>query len=153
MQEFVQLLERKNLCFRNFYKLCEKFVEEIKKGDATNLELFQIQRQGLINVLEKIEADVMVYLQSHQENPALLDSLFTDEIKTQVQQLLREKDGLLNEIILIDTIILRDVDALKKDTIQKLHTIQTGRKTIQAYRSPLSQVESAVGPKLVDREA
>jgi len=52
MEVLIEILERKNLCLRNFHRLCEAFLEEISKGKADSLEEFQRKRQSLANVLE-----------------------------------------------------------------------------------------------------
>ena len=66
MEELISLLERKNLCFRSFHKLCSEFVDEIAKGETAGLEEFQRRRQGLINVLEQLEQEVQRWLEARR---------------------------------------------------------------------------------------
>lgn len=153
MELLINLLERKNLCFKSFYTICGDFLDEIAKGDSTNLERFQARRQGLLNVLEQLEFEITHYLASFDAEPGLLDALMTGEVRTKVNMLFREKDALVKEILDLDLQILQHIDRIKNDTIQKLQSVQTGRRTLGAYRSPIEKVESAEGAKIVDHKA
>lgn len=149
----IELLERKNLCFRSFHKLCESFLDEIAKGEVENLESFQKKRQGLINVLEQLEFEVTHWLDSYKSAPEMLDGVMTDKIKNRVNQLLKDKDLAVRAIIDLDLQILGHIDRIKDQTIQKLQSVQNGRRTVGAYRSPLESVEIAESKKSLDQEA
>ena len=71
MELLINLLERKNLCFKSFYTICGDFLDEIAKGDSTNLERFQARRQGLLGVLEQLEFEITHYLASFDAKPGL----------------------------------------------------------------------------------
>lgn len=149
----LELMERKNLCFRSFYKLCEGFIDEIAKGETQNLEEFQRRRQGLIKVLEQLEFEITHWLEGFKDTPDLLDALITSESRTKMNYLLRDKDVIVKSILDLDLQILGHIDRIKDDTIKKLQSLQTGRKTIGAYRSPMEAVEAAELAKTLDREA
>lgn len=149
----LELLDRKNLCFRSFHKLCSEFLDEIAKGETQSLEEFQKRRQGLIKVLEQLEFEITHWLDGFKETPDLLDAIITDRAKTRMNQLLRDKDGIVRSILDLDLQILGHIDRIKDDTIQKLQSLQSGRKTIGAYRSPMESVEAAELSKAMDREA
>jgi hypothetical protein len=147
MERILNLIERKNLCFRSFYRLCEEFIDEISAGNTERLEDFQRKRQGLINVLDQLEQEV-------REALAATDNIEPNAAaKTRLSQLLSEKDGLVRSILDLDLRILAHVDRIKDETIRKLQSLQTSRKTISAYKSPLGTVETAELKKALDREA
>ncbi|MBI3557337.1 MAG: hypothetical protein HY074_13820 [Deltaproteobacteria bacterium] len=148
MQQLIGLLERKNLCFRSFNKLCQDFLDDIAKGEAGNLEVFQKRRKGLISVLEQLEFEVSNFL-----NGMVPDAEIPREVRTKVDLLLREKDSIVKSILDLDLQILAYIDRMKDETIQKLQSLQSGRRTVGAYRSPMDTVEAAEGTKILDHEA
>lgn len=135
MEAVITILERKNLCFKNFHKLCSDFVDEIAKGETQNLEQFQRRRQALIHVLEQLEEDLIEKLKTIPTQTASVE-------KTQIETLLKEKDSILNSILSLDAQILSHIDRVKDETIKKLQALQSGRKTIGAYRSPMTSIDS-----------
>jgi hypothetical protein len=153
MEHIIILLERKNLCYRNFYKLCIDFIDEIARGDTTNLELFQRQRGSLIKVLEQLETEINVLLQDYNSRPEELEAFMSPTTKDRITLLFKEKDGVVKSIIDIDLQILSHIDRIKDETIQRLQAIQSGKKTISAYKSPTERVEAAENQKYTDREA
>lgn len=153
MVVLISLLERKNLCFRSFHKLCEEFIDQVSKGDTAGLEQFQKRRQGLIKVLEQLEFEVTHWLDGFRANPRAPESLMTAESRVRMDALLRQKDGLVKSILDLDLQIMGHIDRIKDETIRKLQALQNGRKTINAYRSPIESVETAEGAGIVDRKA
>ena len=153
MDQIITLLERKNLCYKSFYRLCVDFIEEIAKGETTNLEKFQKRRGGLIRVLEQLELEVKQLLASYDCNPEALNDLATDAMKARLNLLLKEKDSIVKSILDIDLQILAHIDRIKDDTIQRLQSLQSGKRTIGAYKSPVERIESAENRKIMDREA
>ncbi len=148
MQMLIGLLERKNLCFKSFHKLCHDFLDEIAKGDTANLELFQKRRQGLLTVVEQLEFEVTSFL-----NAMIPGAEIPRDVRTKVDLLLREKDSIVKSILDLDLQILAYIDRMKDETIQKLQSLQSGRRTVGAYRSPIDNVEAAEGIKILDHEA
>ncbi len=152
MQELIALLGRKCQCYKSFYRICNDFLDEISLGDLNNLSRFQNQRSGLLNVLEHLELDIQNFLKQFDESPGSFDALLTSEHKTQIQYLTREKDSLIQAILELDKQILSHIDRQKNDTIQKLQSVQTGKKSVGAYRSSIDSVERAEGKGRVDKE-
>lgn len=153
VEYLISLLERKNLCFRSFHKLCADFIDEIAIGDTTNLDTFQRRRQGLIKVLEQLEFEVVHWLEGFKSNEIALESVMFPDSKQKINQLLREKDGIVTSILDLDLQILSHIDRIKDDTIQKLQSVQNGRKTINAYRPSNDLIEGSSEMKIVDQEA
>lgn len=154
LSTLIELLERKNLCYRSFYKLCGEFLDEIARDDTTNLDQFQKHRQSLINILEQLEFEIMHWLDRFNKNRAALDTLMTEGVKKLVGDLLKQKDSLIKSILDLDLQVLSHIDRIKSETIQKLQAVQSGRKTIGAYRSPLDSVDLAEGAnKVLDQKA
>lgn len=148
MQRLINLLERKNLCFRSFHGLCNDFLDEIARGDTRNLEEFQRKRESLIKVLEQLEFEV-----NHCLHEIPTDAPIPREVRTKIELLLREKDGRVKSILDLDLQILAHIDRIKDETIRKLQSVQAGRKTVGAYRSPAEAIEAVEGSRIVDREA
>ena len=153
MYELFSLLERKNLCFKSFHKLCHDFLEEISQENVENLTTFQQNRQSLISVLESLEKDVKIYLSETGLDVEATKQKVSSEDRQKLSALLQEKDSLVHNILDLDLQILKHIDQIKNDTIQKLQSIQKGRKTVSAYKSPLQQVEKAENTKYFDKKA
>lgn len=149
MEHLISLLERKNLCFRSFNKLCADFISEIERGEINNLELFQRRRQGLIKVLEQLEFEIGQCLDNLHGSP---DSLST-QVKNNINQLFKERDALVKSILDFDLRILAHIDRIKDETIQKLQALRGSRKSLVGYKSPLDSVEAAERNKVYDQEA
>ena len=152
MTQLLALLERKNLCFRSFNKLCFDFIDEIARGDTSNLERFQKRRQSLIDVLDVIEGEVNQCL-AGVTDAAQFDVTLDSYTKNRIRDLFQERDALVKSILDFDLRILGHIDRIKDETIQKLQSLQSGRKSIGAYKSPMEVVESAERNKALDREA
>ncbi len=150
MELLIELLERKNLCFRNFHKVCSDFLDEISKGNADGLDAFQKTRQGLLHVLETVDGELSQHLRTLEDRGALDHP--SSKLRTQVNFYVRERESVVQSILDLDLQILSHIDKLKSETIQKLQSLQSGKKTISAYRSPLEQIERAEEPKSVNRE-
>jgi hypothetical protein len=124
------------------------FIDEIARGETTNLEEFQRRRASLINVLEQLELEVKTILNglgASYEPPA--------PVRAKIAELFREKDGLVRAILDLDLQILGHIDRIKSETIRKLQSLQVGRRSVGAYKSPMDAVEAAEGTKIVDQEA
>lgn len=140
----VGLLERKNLCFRSFLRLCEEFLDRLALGDVSGLEKFQNRRRGLIEVLEHLDREIGVLPTAPSTNPG---------VRAGIDGAIREKDLLIRAILDADLKILAGIDRAKAETVQKLHSLHSGRKTIGAYRSPLDKVEYAENSRILDKKA
>jgi hypothetical protein len=147
MEELIHYLERKNLCFRSFFQICNDFYDEIAAGKIENLGTFQARREGLLSVLEQLEVKIQEKLKENQ------NINFNETNKVKMEYLVNEKDGLLKQILDLDQKILHHINRLKDDTLQKLQSVQMGKKTIGAYRSPAEKVNQIEGEKRVDQEA
>lgn len=157
LETLLKLLERKNFCFRSFHKLCLDFVDRIAAGDTSGLEEFQRKREGIIRVLEQIEKDTTLCLDAlgrEAENKKSPGAQITPDAKRGIELSFREREGLVRSILDLDLQILGHIDRIKDDTIRKLQSVQTSRRTVSAYRSPLDSVENAEGAnKAIDHEA
>jgi hypothetical protein len=153
VEELFALLERKNLCFRSFHKLCSGFLDEIARGEISGLETFQRRRQALISVLEELEKEIAERLAGFNADPAALDARLGPDGKERIAALSREKETVVKSILDLDSAILAHIERIRNETVQKLQNINAGRKTIGAYRSPLENVESAEAKKILDQEA
>lgn len=144
MELLINLLERKNLCFRSFNKLCLDFLDEIARGETAQLDEFQRKRDSLIKVLEQLEFEVNHCLKDigSEYVPPL-------ETKQRIERILAEKEGHVKSILDLDLQILGHIDRIKDDTIKKLQALQSGRRTMSAYRSPMDSVEAADGSKQI----
>ena len=153
MEVLIEILERKNLCLRNFHRLCEAFLEEISKGKADSLEEFQRKRQSLVNVLEDLEQESNKILGGYNSNPELFESMLSSQAREQISHLIKTKDSIIKAIVDLDLQILTHIYQLKNETIQKLNSLQSSRRTLTAYRSPLEKVEQAENSGIIDKEA
>ncbi len=110
---------RELLCYQNLWKITSDFLTVLPTASYENIETFQKQREGLIKVLVHLKAELPV-------------AAISDEVEFQ-------KKALLKSIIEMDTQVLAKLESLKTDTVLKLQSVQEGRKTISAYRSPMEK--------------
>lgn len=152
MKLLFDLLERKNLVFRSFHSLCSSFLDQIAKGDTSSLEQFQTRRQSLLHVVGQIEQEITTHILDLKSSNIKDEALITDPNKTILNRYMLEKDSLIQSILDLDREILRKIDQIKENTIQKLQSIQVGRKTLGAYKSPMENLEN-LALKQIDKEA
>lgn len=145
IDQYFELLERKNLCFRSFHSICTQFLSRLEKDDVSEIIDFQRKRQNLIQVLEDLESKAKLILDEIDSTPGRLDAEMTAPNRSRLDQLLSEKDSIVHSILDLDLQILKHIDKLKDDTIQKLHSLQSGKRNVSRYKSPLEAIEAAEG--------
>lgn len=153
MDRILELLERKNLCYRNFHRLCNDYIDEITLGSTEGLDGFLKKRQSLLDVLEQIEGEINKEIEVLRATRGELEAIVSPAQRDRIKTLWDEKDSHLKNIMALDKRILLQVERFKDDALQKLQSIQIGRKTLGSYKSPMSRVEQAEDIKIVDHEA
>ena len=138
----INLLERKNLCFRSFNKLCLDFLDEIARGETAQLDEFQRKRDSLIKVLEQLEFEVNHCLKDigSRIRPAL-------ETKQRIERILAEKEGHVKSIL--DSICRswsHRPNQGRHDS-RNCSPCRAAKTHMSAYRSPMDSVEAADGSK------
>jgi len=79
--------------------------------------------------------------------------MLSSQAREQISHLIKTKDSIIKAIVDLDLQILTHIDQLKNETIQKLNSLQSSRRTLTAYRSPLEKVEQAENSGIIDKEA
>lgn len=140
MDEVIELLKRKTTCLQSFYHLCQKFLLEIEAGSIKNLNTFRKQRHGLIHLMKNLDIKIKPLIVEKN-----LDS-------NQLAPHINTKDILIKNINELDEKILNHIINHRSVIIQKLQSLQFGKKTILAYRSPQHAAPNASRLKILDTE-
>lgn len=144
----IECMERKNLCLRSFHQLCGEFLDQIAKNNIEVLDDFQRKRNSLIKVMTNLENDINSGL------TRLAEQKKTMCVEEKIASLLTEKEARIRSILDLDNQIINHIHRLKGETIQKLQSVQMGKKTITAYKSPLEQIEASENAnKTLDKKA
>ncbi len=148
----LERMERKNLCLRSFHGLCGVFLDQIAKDKIDALEDFQRKRQSIIKVMELLESEIVAKIGQKPYESILANG--GPSVREKIAALLAEKDSLIKAILDLDAAIVENINRLKGDTLQKLQSVQIGKKTISAYKSPLDRVEATEKHnKILDKKA
>lgn len=135
-----KLFERQILCLTSLLKISKQFMGRTETNNLEAVAEFKKQRQGLIHVLSQLDIEInKLNLQSQMKLP-------------EVQKMLEQKRSLLKEILDCDSKILQNIASEKTDVIQKLGQVQSGKRTLSAYKSP-SHSHRIGSQGLLDKEA
>lgn len=137
--EIVHLLTERNRHLNQFSVLNKIQLERVLKGDFEQVNDFYIAREHLLAVIEKI--DIII-----NEKSRYVSASVPEEVKKNIDLLLKNKDQLIKEILDQDLKILSRIETEKTEIISELKNLSKGRKTINAYKSGVSSTK-------VDEEA
>ncbi|MGE4232242.1 MAG: hypothetical protein AB7F43_02835 [Bacteriovoracia bacterium] len=142
------LLERKNQCLRSMHQITQEVygklisnepLETYENGEFVELRKLQEIRNGLIETMTRLDKEISQLLSKAKELPNLTT-------------LEAEKNQLIRSILSLDQSLYSELEKLKSKVVQQLNSVQSGRKTISAYKSPQQEIELAEGGAVLDQE-
>lgn len=148
MKELAVLLERKNQCLRSMHQITQEVygklisnepLETYENGEFVELRKLQEIRNGLIETMTRLDKEISQLLSKAKELPNLTT-------------LEAEKNQLIRSILSLDQSLYSELEKLKSKVVQQLNSVQSGRKTISAYKSPQQEIELAEGGAVLDQE-
>ena len=133
MQTIIELLNEKNFCLEKFIRVNEKELTHFREGNFDGLEDFYAQREGLLEIIKRI--DFLI----DEKNQGPIDvSQINDEFKKLVLEAQRCKNDLVSQILQQDLEILSALENAKSDIIRELSSVRSNKKAISSYKSGIS---------------
>lgn len=130
MQQIVELLTEKNQYLEKFYRLNEGEILSIAQGDFENLENFYQSRDGILNMIFKIDELV------EKANAGFDDSVQIEPSqKKSILLALDYKNELVNRILAQDLQILSCIESAKSGIIKELAQVRATKKALGSYKS------------------
>ena len=128
VKTILELLQDKNFHLEKFYRLNEAEIENIEAGQFDALDTFYNTREGLLDVVKKI--DEMI---EDDNTTADVQAEINDQIKFQVLQALQYKNELVGRILEQDLRILSAIEHAKTSIIKQLTQVRAARKVIGTH--------------------
>jgi|GEM_PF-5555695 len=140
MSQLYKLLEDKNSWYRKYLACTEAFLSAVRHAPEIALdeiELFYGNRESLLKILAGLDLKIQEFLTDHERTGRELDSVQT----TKVQYLLREKDSIIERIIVVDKELMEEIEILRAQGADKLKLLSKGKKALSKYKSTNSHNE------------
>lgn len=133
MQTIIELLNEKNFCLEKFIRVNESELENFKAGNFNNLEDFYATREGLLEIIKRI--DIII----DEKNQIPVDvALISADFKKEILEAQKCKNDLVAQILQQDLEILSALENAKSDIIRELSAVRSNKKAIGSYKSGLS---------------
>lgn len=134
MSQLYKLLEDKNSWYRKYLACTEAYLTAIRHAPEIALdeiELFYGNRESLLKILGGLDLKIQEELSEHERMGRELDSAQT----TKVQYHLREKDSIIERIIVVDKELMAEIEILRTHGADKLKLLSKGKKALSKYKS------------------
>ncbi len=132
MSPLYKMLEDKNYWYRKYLACSEAFLVGLRHAPEValeELELFYGNRESLLKIIEGLDFKIDEFLQtSPVTNPS------TEE-QTKVQYYVREKDSIIERVLLLDHEIITGIEALQALGAEKMKLLAKGKKALAKYKS------------------
>lgn len=145
MDEFFDLLHKKNKCLEKFYKINKSELINFKKGIFKNIENFYEKRESILNKIKKIDYTMGSLHFNEGESEK-----WEEERLTEVQEAITHRSQLVTEIVLQDLHILSFVEGAKTKMIEDLVGMNTAQEDFIKnilHNEPVSEEEDRVDRK------
>jgi hypothetical protein len=134
MNQIYKLLEDKNSWYRKYLACTEAFLSALRHAPEIaldELELFYGNRESLLKILGGLDLKLQECLTESERMGKELDSAQT----TKVQFHLREKDSIIERIIVVDKEVMAEIELLRTQGADKLKLLSKGKKALAKYKS------------------
>jgi hypothetical protein len=135
MSNLYKLLEDKNYWHKKYLSCNEAFLQALHHAPEIaidELDLFYGNRESLLKILEGLDEKIQKIVAAPEWNKKYeLDS----GAKTKIQFFLREKDSILERIILLDKEIILELETLHAQGSEKMRQLLKGKKALANYKS------------------
>lgn len=134
MTQLYKCLEDKNGWYRKYLACTEAFLSAIRHAPEIaldELELFYGNRESLLKILDALDKKIQELVAREER----MGTEFSTEQVTKVRYHLREKDSIIERIILVDKELMQEIDALRIQGAEKLKLLSKGKKALSGYKS------------------
>ncbi len=133
LKSVIELLADKNHHLEKFYSLNDSQIEAFVAGQYEGLEVFYRTREGLLDVIRKIDDMIEV------SNDIPLEGAAVDAVlKQKIVAFLQKKNSLVAKILEQDLQIISAIESAKSKVIKELAQVRGAKKAIGAYKSGTS---------------
>lgn len=130
MHTIIELLNDKNFCLEKFYRINEAELHNFKMGQFDNLERFYKNRDGLLNIVKKIDD-----LIEERSKDTAEEVSSNPEMKQTIYMALERKNSLVSQILEQDLQILSAIEVAKSKIIKELTQVKATKKALGSYKS------------------
>lgn len=134
MNQIYKVLEDKNNWYRKYLACTEAFLSALRHAPEIALdeiELFYGNRESLLKILDSLDKKIEELVAQEERKGTQLS---TDQI-TKTQFHLREKDSIIERIIVVDKEMMAAIEALRSQGADKLKLLSKGKKALANYKS------------------
>ncbi len=138
MNEIIKLLEDKNQWYRKYLACTEAFVAALRHAPEVALdemELFYGNRESLLKILDSLDTKIQALV---EENERMAPEVSTAQT-TKVQFHLREKETIVEKIVLLDKEMMEEIELLRTKGEEKLKLLAKGKRALAKYKSTGNQ--------------
>lgn len=140
MNDIIKLLEDKNQWYRKYLACTEAFVAALRHAPEVALdemELFYGNRESLLKILDSIDTKIQEQIKQVER---MAPEVSTSQ-STKIQFHLREKDSIVEKIVLLDKEMMEEIEILRTKGEEKLKLLAKGKKALAKYKSTGKQNE------------
>jgi hypothetical protein len=134
MSQVYKYLEDKNGWYRKYLACTEAFLSAVKHAPdiaLDELELFYGNRESLLKILDDLDRKIQELVAREEK----MGTEFSSEQVTKIRYHLREKDSIIEQIILVDKELMSAIDVLRVQGAEKLKLLSKGKKALSGYKS------------------
>lgn len=134
MTQIYKLLEEKNGWYRKYLACTEAFLAAVRHAPEIaldELELFYGNRESLLKILDSLDKKIQELVAQEERR----GTEFSTEQTTKVRYHLREKDSIIERIILVDKELMEEIETLRVHGAEKLKLLSKGKKALSGYKS------------------
>jgi len=134
MIKIYKLLEDKNSWYRKYLACTNAFLTALRHAPEIaldELELFYGNRESLLKILAGLDLKIQEQLAFVERQGAEI----TTEQSTKVQYHLREKDSIVEQIIMVDNELMAEIETLRTQGADKIKLLSKGKKALAKYKS------------------
>ncbi len=133
MYTIIELLNEKNFCLEKFITVNDSELANFTAGDFNNLEDFYASREGLLEIIKRID-----FLIDEKNQDPVDTAQVSPQFKKEILEAQRSKNDLVNQILQQDLQILSALENAKSDIIRELSSVRSNKKAIGSYKSGLT---------------
>lgn len=130
MERVIGLLGQRNKLLGKYMDLNEAQMDRLAQGDFDGIDEFYHARETVLEMIQRTEASMQISL---SQIPATRVAQAAD--RNSVEELLRERNELVTEILEQDLEILSLIERAKSEIIEELATLRRSRKLANKYHS------------------
>lgn len=127
MERIIALLREKIHYLEKFYAVNEHELINFGEGNFDQVEEFYKVRDKILDMVSSIDLIIV------EENARVVIESLTEEIKNEVEALLKAKDEWVTSILAQDLQIISYIEKEKSNIIRELREVTQARRVVGAY--------------------